>query len=181
MGIIASPPPALDDVSTPDLALQSPDPVETMEDGEINTEPQPPTLEDGVWKEEEDNLVLDYFKSFAVTLVIWDPESKVQTPILLQGTLHSYQQSGLEWLASLHSNNLDGILADKMGLGKTIQTIVLLVHLACDQGIWGPHLIVSSGSFPGSCLIDCFVTDVTPLVPTSVGLTHQKCQWLTCQ
>lgn len=29
-----------------------------------------------------------------------------------------------------------------MGLGKTIQTIALLAHLACDKGDWGPHLIV---------------------------------------
>ncbi|QRV84281.1 hypothetical protein RhiJN_12297 [Ceratobasidium sp. AG-Ba] len=26
--------------------------------------------------------------------------------------------------------------------GKTIQTISLLAHLACDRGIWGPHLII---------------------------------------
>ncbi|GAA5875317.1 hypothetical protein JCM1840_001928 [Sporobolomyces johnsonii] len=29
-----------------------------------------------------------------------------------------------------------------MGLGKTIQTISLLAHLACDKGQWGPHLVV---------------------------------------
>jgi SNF2 family DNA or RNA helicase len=29
-----------------------------------------------------------------------------------------------------------------MGLGKTIQTISLLSSLACDYGIWGPHLII---------------------------------------
>ena len=29
-----------------------------------------------------------------------------------------------------------------MGLGKTIQTIALLAHLATSRGIWGPHLIV---------------------------------------
>lgn len=29
-----------------------------------------------------------------------------------------------------------------MGLGKTIQTISLLTWLACDQHVWGPHLIV---------------------------------------
>lgn len=27
-------------------------------------------------------------------------------------------------------------------LGKTIQTIALLAHLACEKGSWGPHLIV---------------------------------------
>jgi helicase SWR1 len=29
-----------------------------------------------------------------------------------------------------------------MGLGKTLQTIALLAHLACDQQEWGPHLII---------------------------------------
>lgn len=29
-----------------------------------------------------------------------------------------------------------------MGLGKTIQTISMLASLACDRGVWGPHLIV---------------------------------------
>ncbi|XP_017586324.1 PREDICTED: helicase SRCAP-like [Corvus brachyrhynchos] len=29
-----------------------------------------------------------------------------------------------------------------MGLGKTIQTISLLAHLACEKGSWGPHLII---------------------------------------
>lgn len=27
-------------------------------------------------------------------------------------------------------------------LGKTIQTIALLAHLACKEYIWGPHLII---------------------------------------
>jgi len=33
-----------------------------------------------------------------------------------------------------------------MGLGKTIQTIALLAHLACAKGNWGPHLIVVPSS-----------------------------------
>jgi E1A-binding protein p400 len=36
---------------------------------------------------------------------------------------------------------LTRILTNKMGLGKTIMTIALLAHLACDKGIWGPHLV----------------------------------------
>ncbi|KAI6111941.1 SNF2 family N-terminal domain-containing protein [Pisolithus croceorrhizus] len=86
--------------------------------------------------------VPDYLKPFAVAPVDWLPDSKIKPPLLLRGVLRPYQQSGLEWLASLHSNNLNGILADEMGLGKTIQTIALLAHLACDRGIWGPHLII---------------------------------------
>jgi len=43
---------------------------------------------------------------------------------------------------TLHDKKLNGILADEMGLGKTIQTIALIASLACEKGVWGPHLIV---------------------------------------
>lgn len=59
----------------------------------------------------------DYLKQFAVAPVDWSPEDGIKQPLLLRGVLRPYQQSGLEWLASLHSNNLNGILADEMGLG----------------------------------------------------------------
>lgn len=68
----------------------------------------------------------------------------VQTPVpfLLKHKLREYQHIGLDWLVTMHDKILNGILADEMGLGKTMQTIALLAHLACDRGIWGPHLIV---------------------------------------
>lgn len=66
----------------------------------------------------------------------------VKTPFLLSGTLREYQVVGLSWLAAIYEKRLNGILADEMGLGKTIQTIALLAYLACELGIWGPHLIV---------------------------------------
>jgi len=65
-----------------------------------------------------------------------------QVPFLLRGSLREYQIIGLDWLVTLHNRKLNGILADEMGLGKTIQTISLLASLACDKGVWGPHLIV---------------------------------------
>ncbi len=65
-----------------------------------------------------------------------------QVPFLLKNTLREYQLIGLHWLTALHDNKINGILADEMGLGKTIQTIALIAHLACNKGIWGPHLIV---------------------------------------
>lgn len=67
-------------------------------------------------------------------------------PFLLRGSLRPYQQTGFEWLASLYANSANGILADEMGLGKTIQTISLLAHLACDRGVWGPHLVIAPTS-----------------------------------
>ncbi|KAJ8379907.1 hypothetical protein SKAU_G00006850 [Synaphobranchus kaupii] len=63
-------------------------------------------------------------------------------PILLHGTLREYQQIGVDWLVNLHKKHLNGILADETGLGKTVQTVAFLAHLACQEGIWGPHLVV---------------------------------------
>ncbi|XP_073675637.1 E1A-binding protein p400 isoform X2 [Garra rufa] len=68
--------------------------------------------------------------------------SRLSPPALLHGSLREYQQVGVEWLASLHRKNLNGILADETGLGKTVQTVAYFAHLACNQGIWGPHLVV---------------------------------------
>ncbi|CDI98275.1 helicase [Echinococcus multilocularis] len=70
----------------------------------------------------------------------------VKTPFLLAGTLREYQVVGLSWLVAIYQKRLNGILADEMGLGKTIQTIALLAYLACELGIWGPHLIVVPNS-----------------------------------
>lgn len=63
-------------------------------------------------------------------------------PFLLKYPLREYQHIGLDWLVAMYEKRLNGILADEMGLGKTIMTIALLAHLACEKGIWGPHLIV---------------------------------------
>jgi len=59
--------------------------------------------------------------------------------------LRNYQLVGLNWLALLHSKQLNGILADEMGLGKTAQTIAFLTHLL-EVGDAGPHLVVAPAS-----------------------------------
>uniref|UniRef100_A0A3Q3VLH9 Uncharacterized protein n=1 Tax=Mola mola TaxID=94237 RepID=A0A3Q3VLH9_MOLML len=63
-------------------------------------------------------------------------------PFLLHGSLREYQQIGVDWLVNLHKKQLNGILADETGLGKTVQTVAYMAHLAGQEGIWGPHLIV---------------------------------------
>jgi len=65
-----------------------------------------------------------------------------KVPFLLKHSLREYQHIGLDWMAAMYERKLNGILADEMGLGKTIQTIGLLAWLACEKGIWGPHLVV---------------------------------------
>ena len=59
----------------------------------------------------------------------------------IQGELRNYQLRGVAWLISLWTNGMNGILADQMGLGKTVQTVAFLSHLR-DNGIQGPFLII---------------------------------------
>jgi helicase SWR1 len=67
--------------------------------------------------EESDWEVPTEVLPYSYTRVRWKTEAKVLPPLLLRGNLRPYQQSGLEWLASLNNNKMNGILADEMGLG----------------------------------------------------------------
>ncbi|XP_034946491.1 SWI/SNF-related matrix-associated actin-dependent regulator of chromatin subfamily A containing DEAD/H box 1 homolog [Chelonus insularis] len=75
---------------------------------------------------------------------------KEQPKALASGLkLAPYQMVGLNWLAVMHSQNVNGILADEMGLGKTVQVIAFLTYLKEAQLIGendGPHLIVVPSS-----------------------------------
>lgn len=69
-------------------------------------------------------------------------EQNELVPLLTGGKLKSYQIKGIKWLISLWQNGLNGILADQMGLGKTIQTIGFLAHLK-GKGLDGPYLVIA--------------------------------------
>lgn len=79
---------------------------------------------------------------FQVTHMIQEHITK-QPECLKGGQLREYQMKGLEWLVSLYNNNLNGILADAMGLGKTVQTVSVLAHIYENKGNRGPHLIIA--------------------------------------
>eukprot|EP00796_Vickermania_ingenoplastis_P005881 gene5881-4200_t len=70
-----------------------------------------------------------------------------QPPAALQATLMPHQMDGLRFLASLHANAINGILADEMGVGKTIQTIAFLLYLKEIKKEQGaaihPHLVLA--------------------------------------
>ncbi|KAK7367413.1 hypothetical protein VNO80_09425 [Phaseolus coccineus] len=71
-----------------------------------------------------------------------EKEQKELMPLLTGGKLKPYQLKGVKWLISLWQNGLNGILADQMGLGKTIQTIGFLSHLKA-KGLDGPYMIIA--------------------------------------
>jgi hypothetical protein len=55
---------------------------------------------------------------------------------MLTCELRDYQLKGVKWMISMWQNGLNGILADQMGLGKTVQTIGFLAHLR-SKGLYG--------------------------------------------
>ncbi|KAF8638665.1 hypothetical protein AX17_002046 [Amanita inopinata Kibby_2008] len=65
-----------------------------------------------------------------------------ESPSFIHGTMRTYQLQGLNWMVLLHHNCLNGVLADEMGFGKTLQTISFLAYLKHYRDISGPHLIV---------------------------------------
>ncbi|WCJ38863.1 chromatin remodeling 1 [Euphorbia peplus] len=71
-----------------------------------------------------------------------EKEQRELVPLLTGGKLKSYQIKGVKWLISLWQNGLNGILADQMGLGKTIQTIGFLAHLK-GNSLDGPYLVIA--------------------------------------
>jgi DNA helicase INO80 len=87
----------------------------------------------------------------------------IKQPRMLMAQLKEYQLKGLNWLATLYEQGINGILADEMGLGKvkvtfgyiclpfslvlkTVQSISLLAYLAEAHDIWGPFLVVAPAS-----------------------------------
>ena len=72
-----------------------------------------------------------------------DVLQKYQPRLIKNGRLTAHQIEGLNWLINLYKCNANGLLADQMGLGKTIQTLAFLAYLREVEGIRRPHLIVS--------------------------------------
>ena len=53
-------------------------------------------------------------------------DSDFKVPASLKNTLRNYQKVGFRWLKTMASYGFGGILADDMGIGKTLQVITLL-------------------------------------------------------
>ncbi|KAG5621111.1 hypothetical protein H5410_006329 [Solanum commersonii] len=94
-----------------------------------------------------------------------DKEQAELVPLLTGGKLKSYQLKGVKWLISLWQNGLNGILADQMGLGKTIQTISFLAHLK-GNGLDGPYLVIAPLSTLSNWMneIERFVPSISAII-----------------
>ena len=68
--------------------------------------------------------------------------ARVPVPKLFVGTLRPYQLDGLDWLQFLSAHGLGGILADDMGLGKSVQTLAHLARQKETRRLKQPVLLV---------------------------------------
>jgi SNF2 family DNA or RNA helicase len=90
---------------------------------------------------------------YTIAHKIVEPIDK-QPTTLIGGKLKEYQIQGLQWMVSLYNNHLNGILADELGLGKTIQAISLIVHLMEYKNCEGPFMVIAPLSTLDNWLIE---------------------------
>jgi SNF2 family DNA or RNA helicase len=76
--------------------------------------------------------------------------SELPQPAGFQGALRPYQLRGFAWLAFLRRFGLGACLADDMGLGKSPQTIALLLHEKTQTPAGPPALLVCPTSVVGN-------------------------------
>ena len=53
-------------------------------------------------------------------------ELTIAQPKMLMAQLKEYQLKGLNWLATLYEQGINGILADEMGLGKVCRFVTFV-------------------------------------------------------
>ncbi|NTU82579.1 MAG: DEAD/DEAH box helicase [Chloroflexales bacterium] len=89
------------------------------------------------------------------------------------GQLRPYQRRGLAWLAFMRRVGLGACLADDMGLGKSPQTIALLLHEVAQAPEAGPTLLVCPTSVVGN-----WQRELARFAPTLRVYVHQGAERL---
>ncbi len=85
---------------------------------------------DGLFSERNSGLTLsgnEAFGKLAQSMRNFG-KNNYEIPETLQGIMRSYQETGYRWLRSLEDCSFCGILADDMGLGKSLQLISLMLN-----------------------------------------------------
>ena len=75
-------------------------------------------------------VVIDVRRTPQAKYIGLHEDNVIRPSLLIKFPLREYQLLGVHWISTLHNRGMNCILADQMGLGKTIQTIALLAHLA---------------------------------------------------
>jgi TATA-binding protein-associated factor len=81
-------------------------------------------------------------------------------PVPIAAELRPYQQEGISWLAFLRRSGLHGVLADDMGLGKSLQAIVTIASSRHERRTQG-HARVPSLVVCPSSLVSHWVHEIT--------------------
>ena len=98
------------------------------------------------WLEAADGSTLDAATQAWADAVSHGPATTApEMPAGLALSLRGYQRNGLAWLQWLTRAGVGGVLADQMGLGKTVQTLAWLQGLLAQQGA-GPALVLCPAS-----------------------------------
>lgn len=101
---------------------------------------------DAVFRDGKENLIArsDYFKELIEQ--IESPTKLFELPDSLSGIMREYQKEGFQWLKTLKRYGFGGILADDMGLGKSLQIISFLLSEKNEEKEREPALIVCPAS-----------------------------------
>lgn len=75
-------------------------------------------------------------------ILSFDGIKPIRKPKFIDAKLRDYQRDGGSWLNFLNEHGFSGILADDMGLGKSLQTLLILEFLKSHKRLTGPSLLV---------------------------------------
>ena len=92
---------------------------------------------------------------------------EAQQENLLATELWDYQETGFRWMANLWELGLGGILADEMGVGKTMQLLALLAHVTKRKPAQKPALVV----LPNNLLLT-WAREISKHAPNLAAATH---------
>ncbi|AMV17417.1 ATP-dependent helicase HepA [Planctomyces sp. SH-PL14] len=94
------------------------------------------------------------------------PSGSESIPEGLKADLYPYQETGFQWLSRIADEGLGCILADQMGLGKTLQIIALLLRESKTRG--APSLVVAPAT-----LLENWRRELNRFAPALAVLLHQ--------
>ena len=109
----------------------------------------------------------DSSESLENAQLMYDPQL-ISQPESFRGSLFDYQKIGYKWLSQKTESGIGCLLADQMGLGKTIQTIALILKRKEEQQAL-PSLIVCKAS-----LIDNWKDEITKFAANTISVHIQR-------